>query len=111
MVTQPARQTANVFGAVADPTRRAILDLSRRRELSAGELAERFPVSRPAVSRHLRVLRGADLVQETRVAQSRIYSLNPAPLMQVDRWLNGYCTFWRARLHDLERYVESKESR
>jgi DNA-binding transcriptional ArsR family regulator len=111
MVTQTARRNANVFGAVADPTRRAILDLLRRRELTAGELAARFPVSRPAVSRHLRVLRGAGLVQETRSSQSRIYSLNPAPLMEVDRWLRGYRTFWGARLHDLKRYVEAKEDR
>lgn len=83
----------------------------RDRELSAGELAGRFPVSRPAVSRHLRVLRGAGLVRESRQAQSRLYSLNPVPLKEVDRWLNRYRVCWGARLHDLKRYVEEEEGR
>lgn len=104
MVTQEA-----VFAAIADPTRRQILDLLRQGEMSAGEVAERFPVSRPAVSRHLRVLRGAGLLKEKREAQWRRYSLNPAPLAQVDRWLSAYRVFWGARLHDLKRYVEGKE--
>ena len=106
MVTLGARSTS-VYGALADPTRRAILDVLRRRDLSAGELAGRFPVSRPAISRHLRVLRMAGLVRESRQAQSRIYSLNAAPLVEVDRWLARYRTFWGARLHDLKRYVET----
>jgi DNA-binding transcriptional ArsR family regulator len=108
MVTESPR-SRSVFGAVADPTRRAILDLLRRGELSAGEIADRFPVSRPAVSRHLRVLRKAGLLSESRAAQSRRYGLNAAPLREVDRWLNGYRVFWGARLHDLKRYVEEQE--
>jgi DNA-binding transcriptional ArsR family regulator len=108
MVTHFAARSGNVFGAVADPTRRAILDVLRTRDLSAGELADRFPVSRPAISRHLRVLRIAGLVTETRQAQSRVYSLNPAPLADVDRWVARYRVFWGARLHDLKRYVEKE---
>ena len=108
MVTELCRNLS-VFGAVADPTRRAILDLLRRGELSAGEIADRFPVSRPAVSRHLRVLRKAGLLRQSRAAQSRRYSLNAAPLREVDRWLNAYRAFWGARLHDLKRYVEEQE--
>jgi DNA-binding transcriptional ArsR family regulator len=108
MVTFGAR-SANVFGAVADPTRRAILDALRAHDLTAGELADRFPVSRPAISRHLRVLRMANLVRETRAAQSRVYSLNAAPLSEVDRWLTRYRVFWGARLHDLKRYVEREK--
>jgi DNA-binding transcriptional ArsR family regulator len=108
MVTQAGEGTA-VFAAIADPTRREILDLLRQGEMSAGEVAERFPVSRPAVSRHLRVLRGAGLVKEKREAQWRRYSLNPAPLAQIDQWLSAYRVFWGARLHDLKRYVEGKE--
>lgn len=108
MVTQSAGRAA-VFAAVADPTRREILDLLRQGEMSAGEVAARFPVSRPAVSRHLRVLRGAGLVKEKREAQWRRYSLNPAPLAQIDHWLSAYRVFWGARLHDLKRYVEGKE--
>jgi DNA-binding transcriptional ArsR family regulator len=114
MVTYSAAallRNASVFGAVADPTRRGILDLLRRGDLSAGELARRFPVSRPAVSRHLRVLRGAGLVAEKRVAQTRMYSLAPAPLSEIDRWLAAYRVFWGARLHDLKRYVEKEQDK
>jgi len=108
MVTEQTRNLS-VFGAVADPTRRAILDLLRRGDMSAGEIASRFPVSRPAVSRHLRVLRKAGLLSQARDAQSRRYALNAAPLREVDRWLNAYRVFWGARLHDLKRYVEEQE--
>jgi DNA-binding transcriptional ArsR family regulator len=108
MVTDQARNLT-VFGAVADPTRRAILDLLRRGDLSAGEIADRFPVSRPAVSRHLRVLRQAGLLRQSRAAQSRRYALNATPLREVDRWLTAYRVFWGARLHDLKHYVEEQE--
>jgi DNA-binding transcriptional ArsR family regulator len=104
-------QQRPVFDAIADPTRRAILDALRRREHSAGDIAALFPVSRPAVSRHLRVLRGAGLVRERRVRQSRLYSLNPAPLRQVERWLEHYRVFWATRLQDLKSYVEATETR
>jgi DNA-binding transcriptional ArsR family regulator len=106
MVTGFGARTSTVFGAVADPTRRAILDVLRTRDLSAGELADRFPVSRPAISRHLRVLRLAGLVQETKQAQTRIYSLNPEPLQKLDKWVARYRVYWGARLHDLKRFVE-----
>ncbi len=101
-----ARAASNVFGAIADPTRRAILDLLREQDLTAGQVAVRFTVSRPAVSRHLRILRTAGLVTESREAQSRVYSLIPAPLVEVDQWLSRYRLFWGARLHSLKRFVE-----
>lgn len=104
-------RTRPIFHAIADPTRRAILDALRHRERSAGDLAGLFPVSRPAVSRHLRVLRGAGLVRERRVARSRLYSLDPAPLREVERWIEHYRVFWAARLHGLKQYVESNEGR
>lgn len=107
MVTQPHA----VYAAIADPTRRAILDALRRGERSAGEIADLFPVSRPAVSRHLRVLRHAGLLAERREAQSRIYSLNAKPLREVEQWLQHYRVFWAGRLHDLKRYAESPEGR
>ncbi len=103
--------TEQVFSAIADPTRRAILDAIRGRERAAGDIASLFPVSRPAISRHLRVLRSAGLVRERRVAQARLYSLDPAPLREVDRWLDHYKVFWAARLHDLKRVVEEGERR
>jgi DNA-binding transcriptional ArsR family regulator len=99
---------AGVFHALADPTRREILDLLRGRERSAGELADRFPVSRPAVSRHLRVLRRAGLVTHRKEAQSRFYRLQPEALREVDKWLDRYRVFWTARMHNLKRYLEEQ---
>lgn len=97
-----------LYDAIADPTRRAIIDLLRRGERSAGEIAEQFPVSRPAISRHLRVLREAGLVRERRDARSRIYRLDPRPLRELDRWLEHYRVFWTARLQSLKHYAESR---
>ena len=99
------------FGAIADPTRRAILDLLRAREMPAGEIASRFSVSRPAVSKHVGVLKRAGLVTETRKSQSRIYALNPAALAVVDDWLAPYRLFWAARLTDLKRTVEEDQKK
>ena len=108
MVTQVGARSGNVFGAIADATRRDILDILKRGDLSVGELANRFPVSRPAISRHLRILRQAGLVRETRQAQSRIYSIDSRPLAEVDRWIGRYRLFWAARLHGLKRSVEGE---
>lgn len=98
-----------VFHALADGTRRDILDLLRAGERPAGDIAGAFPVSRPAVSRHLRVLREAGLVTHRKEAQSRLYRLAPEALREIDRWLEGYRVFWSARLHHLKRYVEEPE--
>ena len=99
-------RTDGVFGAIADPTRRAILDLLRERELSAGEIAQNFRVSRPAVAKHVRVLREAGLLRERRAATSRFYSLDGLALQSVDTWLAPYRLYWAARLMDLKRVVE-----
>jgi DNA-binding transcriptional ArsR family regulator len=109
MVTEEIFADPAVFAAVADPIRRGILDLLRNGELSAGALAREFPVSRPAVSRHVRVLRDAGLVRLRRERQTLHYSLNPAPLADIDRWLDGYRVFWGARLHDLRKFVEDDQ--
>ena len=96
-----------IFDAIADPTRRAILDLLRGGECAAGDVAARFPVSRPAISKHLRVLRQAGLVTERRESRLRLYTIEAAPLREVDGWLVQYRTFWAARLHDLKRVAEA----
>lgn len=106
MVTQRQGFDSAVFSAIADPTRRAILDMLRTEELRAGELAARFPVSRPAIAKHMGVLRRAGLVRERRAAQARLYSLDPMALATVDRWLAPYRLFWTARLMDLKRAIE-----
>ena len=91
------------FQALADPTRRAVLDLLRRGSQPAGEIARAFPVSRPAISKHLRLLRRAHLVQEHREGRHRVYQLNPEPLRAVDSWLDQYRTFWKMNLTNLKR--------
>ena len=110
MFTDADNTNPAVFFAVADPARRAILEHLRGGALSAGELASRFSVSRPAVSRHVRVLRDAGLVRQTRDRQMLHYSLDPAPLALVDRWLSGYRVFWGARMQELRQYVEEEQS-
>jgi DNA-binding transcriptional ArsR family regulator len=90
------------FEALADPTRRHIIELLADGELTAGEIAERFPVSRPAISRHLRVLRESGLVRFREEAQRRVYALDAAPLAAVDAWLARYRSFWENRLDALE---------
>lgn len=92
----------DAFAAVADPTRRAILDLLAHEELDAGAIADRFPVSRPAISRHLRVLREADLVEARADAQRRVYRLRGERLAEVDDWLARYRKFWSNRLGALD---------
>jgi len=98
------------FGALADPTRRAVLDLLRRETLPAGRIARAFAISRPAVSKHLRLLRRARLVREHRAGRNRIYELNPAPLRAVDSWLSRYRAFWETGLSNLKTFVESQHA-
>lgn len=110
MVTKNRPRSTGAFGAIADPTRRAILDLLRQGDLCAGELARRFPVSRPAIAKHVRILRNAGMLREHRRAQQRIYSLDPAALGEIDAWLAPYRLFWAARLTDLKQLIETEET-
>jgi DNA-binding transcriptional ArsR family regulator len=96
------------FHALADPTRRAVLDLLRQGSQPAGQIARAFPVSRPAISKHLRLLRRAHLVQEQREGRHRLYQLNPGPLKAVDSWLEQYRIFWQANLNSLKAFVETE---
>ena len=90
-----------VLQALADPSRRTVLEILRDHPASAGELADALPIARPGVSRHLRVLREAGLVDVRQDAQRRIYSLRPEPLVDVDEWLENYRALWRNRLDAL----------
>src|SRR5450755_3107233 len=96
------------FHALADPTRRAVLDLLRQGIQPAGQIARAFPVSRPAISKHLRILRRAHLVEERREGRRRMYQLNPEPLKAVDSWLEHYRAFWSASLTNLKSFVEAE---
>src|ERR1700726_2970417 len=99
------------FQALSDPTRRAVLDLLRRGSQPAGQIAEAFPVSRPAISKHLRLLRRAHLVREHREGRNRVYELNPEPLRAVDNWIEQYRAFWSASLTNLKNFVEAEYAR
>lgn len=88
--------------ALSDPTRRRIVELLADGERTAGDIAAQFPVTRPAVSRHLRVLREHGLVRAREDAQRRLYSLDPAPLAELDEWLGRYRSFWGQRLDALD---------
>ena len=81
-----------IFEALADPTRRRVIELLADGERTAGEIADRFTVSRPAISRHLRVLRECGLVRYREEAQRRVYTLDTTPLTGVDGWLQRYRT-------------------
>ena len=98
----------SAFNALADPTRRAVLDLLRAGTRPAGEIARAFPISRPAISKHLKILRRAHLVDEHREGRHRFYQLNPEPLKTVDSWLDEYRRFWTANLESLKSFVESE---
>lgn len=91
--------------ALADGGRRTLLEILRDHPATAGELAAALPIARPGVSRHLRVLREAGLVEVRQEAQRRIYSLRPAPLAELDAWLEDYRAVWRNRLDALHTEV------
>ena len=98
---------SDAFAAIADPTRRRIIDLLRTDALRAGDIAARFPrISRPAVSKHLRVLRTARLCRVRSSGRERRYELDSRSLADVDAWLARYRSLWSSKLGSLKRYVE-----
>jgi DNA-binding transcriptional ArsR family regulator len=97
------------FAALTDPTRRRIVTLLSDRPRRAGELHEAFPISKPAISRHLRVLRENGLIEELKVAgdgRVRLYRLRPEPLEEVKRWLDEVSRNWQSNLESFKDYVE-----
>jgi DNA-binding transcriptional ArsR family regulator len=94
-----------VLHAVADPSRRTVLETLREGPATAGELAALLPIARPGVSRHLRVLREAGLVEVRQEAQRRVYSLRPEPLAEIDGWLSRYRALWGQRMDALHTEV------
>jgi DNA-binding transcriptional ArsR family regulator len=100
----------DTFSVVADPTRRAMLDLLVKHERSAGELVSAFPnISQPAVSKHLRILKDTGLVDMRVQAQQRIYTLQPKALAELDAWIAKYKVFWPDRLDSLERHLDKNK--
>ena len=92
--------------ALADPNRRAVLELLLERPRAAGELVERLGLSQPGTSKHLKVLREAGLVQVRAEANRRVYALDPGPLNELDVWLAPYRRLWNERLDALGRHLD-----
>jgi DNA-binding transcriptional ArsR family regulator len=104
-MSRPAAN-ADVFVVIADPTRRALLDLLRMGEQPVKQLAEPFAMSLPAISQHLQILCEAELVQMRKAGRQRLYRLNPEPLKQISDWLADYEQFWQEKLDALGNYLE-----
>jgi DNA-binding transcriptional ArsR family regulator len=103
---QTAAQLDLVFGALADPTRRAILARLADGEATVNELVEPFKLAQPTITKHIKVLEGAGLVSRGREAQFRPVRLNAAPLRQASQWLGNYKRCWEESLDQLDTYVK-----
>jgi DNA-binding transcriptional ArsR family regulator len=102
---------ATTFEVLAEPTRRRILDLLLERSRPVGELVDLLGLSQPGVSKHLRVLRDGGFVAVRQDAQRRFYEVSPAPLAEVDQWLEPYRRLWAGRLDALERHLDDTHDR
>jgi DNA-binding transcriptional ArsR family regulator len=99
----------SAFGIIAEPNRRAILSLLASSERSVSEIEHRLRMPQPSVSKHLRVLRNAGLVESRVDAQRRVYRIRAEPLMKVDAWLEPFRRFWSAHVDALERHLDRME--
>lgn len=107
-MSRPLLDSPDVYRALADPTRREILDMLSHGDSNVSEMAARFAISLPAFSRHLKTLRQAGLVTERSEGRQRIYHLHAVPLRDVSEWVDGYEKFWRRKLKRLARHLEEK---
>ena len=98
-----------MFDVLAEPHRRQILDLLREDERAVGDLVAEIGISQPSMSKHLRVLRDAGLVEVRTEAQRRVYRLRPEPLREIDEWLRPYRVAWSKRLDALERHLDDMD--
>lgn len=96
------------FAALADPTRAQIVDALAARPRSVSEIVDLFSITQPSISRHLRVLREAGLVAVDAEGRQRVYRLDPAPLREIDTWLERYRKFWSSKLDALERHMDEE---
>lgn len=101
----------DIFGAIANPVRRQILDLLREGPRAAGEIASEFHLNRPAISEHLQVLRMVGLVSEEAQGRQRIYRLSPGALSEIEAWLHPFERYWQARLNALNKTLSKKEKK
>ena len=100
----------STLSALSDPTRRAIIGLLAERELSVGEVVEKFELTQSAISRHLNVLEHANLVERRRVGQRRVCSLSAEPLRELSDWLDSYRKFWTESFDRLESIIDRKKN-
>ena len=107
----PSDQLSTVFGALADPTRRAILARLMEGDLTVGELRSPFAVSQPAISRHLKVLEGAGLISRTKRATARLSHLEAGPLMEATAWLARYREYWDESFERLDELLATLQRR
>jgi DNA-binding transcriptional ArsR family regulator len=104
-------ETDRLFAALANPTRRDVLDLLLAGPRPVQEIAEHFDMARPSVSEHLKVLLDAGLVTETRSGRHRVYAVTPEPLRELQTWLRPYERFWRTRLTGLRQFLDAEADR
>jgi DNA-binding transcriptional ArsR family regulator len=109
MVSVNRKQQDAVFRALADPTRREILGILSRRRHTVGEIASNFRISRPAVSKHLRSLHSAGLINTHKQGTTTVCDLNAKPLRAVDTWLHDYQSFWNHSMDRLKKYLEETQ--
>jgi DNA-binding transcriptional ArsR family regulator len=109
MVTNNRRQREAVFRAISDPTRREILGILRGGHQTVGGIARNFRMSRPAISKHLRLLHAAGLVVTEKHGTTSLCSLDAKPLRIIDDWLHDYEMFWSESLNNLKKYIEEKQ--
>ena len=102
--------TAATFQVLGDPSRHAIVELLRSGERPVGELVESLSLSQPAVSKHLRVLKEAGIVEARAEAQRRVYRIRSEPFAEIDGWLAGYCQLWNEHLDRLEEHLEKRRT-
>lgn len=108
MAQEPAKH--DVFQAIADPTRRKLLRMLDGEEMPLTAISGHFPMSRTAVSKHLRILADAGLVQERKVGRETRYRMNPDPLLELKRWLAYFERYWDNKISALKRYVEDEQT-
>lgn len=104
-----SRQVDNIFNALSDTSRRKILTMLIEKEMHVTEIAGHFKFSRPAVSKHLRILQESKLVIPRREGRERYYRVNAKPLKEVNKWLEYFDKFWDDKLHSLKNFIEKEK--
>lgn len=111
LINKAINMRRDSFQGIADPTRREIILLLQNSDLTINKVAENFNISRPAISKHLKILKECGLVEIRQQGRERYCSVNPEPLNEVHRWLEDFETYWTSKLKSLKTFVEEKKIR